>query len=240
MPKCSPRANEILTKEFLEQAFINDRMTANAIADREGFTRHVVEYRIKKYGLRCDSRRQNMVGRVFGKLTVTQFDTSKRKTKRHAKCLECICSCGNTTHVTARNLTTGNTTSCGCSQYKRGPNSPYWKGHGQISGAYWYRIQKNAEARGHKLTVTIQEAWELYLRQNRVCALTGWPIDIPSNPHDEQTASLDRIDSTQEYIPSNIQWVHKDINTSKWDYPQDYYIKMCHAVANTNPLPAEN
>ena len=41
------------------------------------------------------------------------------------------------------------------------------------------------------------------------------------------TASLDRIDSTKGYVRGNIQWVHKDINWFKRDYPK---ISFWHSV----------
>ena len=48
------------------------------------------------------------------------------------------------------------------------------------------------------------------------------------------TASLDRIDSSRGYTLDNIQWVHKDLNKMKTNYPNDYFIKMCKYVANNN------
>jgi hypothetical protein len=45
-----------------------------------------------------------------------------------------------------------------------------------------------------------------------------------------QTASLDRIDSTKGYLVGNVQWVHKDINNIKQDYTVDELMKYCELI----------
>ena len=64
------------------------------------------------------------------------------------------------------------------------------------------------------LNISIQEAWEIYIKQDRKCALSGVPIVFTTN-NDKywiQTASPDRIDSSLHYTEDNFQWVHKRIN----------------------------
>ena len=57
----------------------------------------------------------NIIGQVFGKLTVVK-DSGVRK---HRKVMwECSCSCGNLTQVRADSLTSGLSTSCGCEKGK--------------------------------------------------------------------------------------------------------------------------
>lgn len=53
--------------------------------------------------------RANLIGKVFGELTVISFN-SIRKQKSY---WNCICSCGNTTIVSNNRLKSGNTKSCG-------------------------------------------------------------------------------------------------------------------------------
>ena len=85
----------------------------------------------------------------------------------------------------------------------------------------------------YKLTVTMEQAWELFEKQNRKCALSGLPLNFPKdrNPHGG-TASLDRIDSNGNYTLDNVQWVHKDINRLKNSFDQDYFINLCKLVSN--------
>ena len=47
----------------------------------------------------------------------------------------------------------------------------------------------------------------------------------------EQTASLDRIDSTKGYVPGNIQWVHKDINRIKNKFSMDELLSYVKKIA---------
>lgn len=43
--------------------------------------------------------------------------------------------------------------------------------------------------------------------------------------------SLDRIDSSKGYIPGNIQWVHKDVNSLKSNFDEEESIKWCTMIA---------
>ena len=78
--------------------------------------------------------------------------------------------------------------------------------------------------------------WDLYLKQNKKCALTGLDICFGIYGNDKlggtrpQTASLDRIDSTKGYLVGNVQWVHKDINNIKQDYSVDELIEYCDLI----------
>ena len=51
------------------------------------------------------------------------------------------------------------------------------------------------------------------------------PISFSDN-----TASLDRIDSSKPYIKGNMQWLHKDVNIMKNAYNINYFINMCRII----------
>lgn len=53
----------------------------------------------------------NMVGRIFGRLTV---QSKTGRDKRQQRLWNCLCVCGNTTIVKTNTLMTGNSKSCGC------------------------------------------------------------------------------------------------------------------------------
>lgn len=55
--------------------------------------------------------KKNIVGNKYGRLTVIK-ETDKRENRSIV--WECVCDCGNKTHVSTRNLSTGNNESCGC------------------------------------------------------------------------------------------------------------------------------
>lgn len=122
--------------------------------------------------------------------------------------------------------------SCGCmTGYSRGKgkDNPNWKGVGDISGNHAAQIRKNAKRRNLEFIPTTQELWELYLAQDKKCAISQLPISFK-----DKTASLDRINSDLGYTHENIQWVHKHINQMKLDLDQELFIKYCKIIANLN------
>ena len=112
-----------------------------------------------------------------------------------------------------------------------------WTGYKDIAGYTWKRIQNGASKRKLEFSITIEEAWDIYISQKGICALSGFPIlldaslgSLNRNGYQRSTASLDRIDSNKGYTLDNIQWVHKDLNRLKSNWPEDYFFKMCEAV----------
>jgi len=120
---------------------------------------------------------------------------------------------------------------------KSGPRHSQWKGCGEISGNWFYnhvlRERKQNQRTRVPVEITVEDAWNLFLEQEKKCALSGILLEI-DNQHHQNTASIDRIDSSKGYVKGNIQWVHKHINFMKRTYSQDYFIDMCKKVANKN------
>lgn len=142
----------------------------------------------------------------------------------------CICDCGNESIVRSGCLK-GYTKSCGCLLYKR-------KKYFDINLTYYKSIQKNALSRDIKFDVSIDYIWNLFLKQDRKCVLSGLPLTFPKKNNNieskKSTASLDRIDSSKGYTKDNVQWIHKDINRMKNVYQQDYFIEMCKLISNNH------
>lgn len=113
-----------------------------------------------------------------------------------------------------------------------------FRGYEEISATYFNRVIEAAKERGLDFNVTIEWVWNLYLKQERKCALSGLDIVFytSSRKRSEQTASLDRIDSSKGYIEGNLQWVHKHINLMKGQAPQGDFIRYCKAIALTHSL----
>jgi len=183
---------------------------------------------------RCN---HNLTGRQYGYLTVLKMVRNEKSTENHPWRAICKCTaCGKeNVDVEPQSLKRSKTTSCGCKQYDsirkaRGKNSKSFKGYEKISGAYWGKIQKRAATNGLAFTVDIKDAWEMYLKQNQKCILSGIPIEFNVSDSRRNTASLDRIDSNKGYLKDNVQWVHKDINIMKNSHEQNYFISLCEAV----------
>jgi hypothetical protein len=144
----------------------------------------------------------------------------------------CKCDCGNIHKTLATNLLTEKIKSCGCLGSSYGKNNVNWKGYEEISGQYWKSLQIRAKRKSLPVSISMREAWNKFISQRKTCALSGLPLTFPKNRRErsEATASLDRIDSSKGYVPGNIQWVHKDVNTMKMDFPEKYFFGLCEKI----------
>lgn len=155
--------------------------------------------------------------------------------KSHNKSAIYECKCGKQFKTTIDNVKRGVAKSCGCAN--RPPNKGQrWRGVGELSGRYWCRLFYGAKARNLALEITMEYAWQLFLEQNQKCALTGLPLcmNCRLGKEEENTASLDRIDSSKGYVLGNVQWVHKEINEMKMARTQARFIELCKLVAKHN------
>lgn len=174
-----------------------------------------------------------LLGEVFGHLTVIEM--VQMGTSRSWGCI-CSCICGKITKpILSVSLLRGATRSCGCKlgfwEKVTGENSSTWKGYGEISGQRWGRIIRRAEVKGRTIDIAIETAWDLFLRQDKKCALSGIDLCFGRNNR-ETTASLDRIDSSKGYVIGNVQWVHKTVNIMKNAFDQKVFIEFCKKIVD--------
>lgn len=96
----------------------------------------------------------------------------------------------------------------------------------------WVEVKRRGGlARGYQWDLTIEYLWELYINQNKKCALSGMDIGW-SEKGLTSTASIDRIDNSEGYIIGNVQLLHKDVNFMKQQFNQEYFIEVCKAIAD--------
>ena len=166
----------------------------------------------------------NLIDKRFGKLVVTggPINTNNKKI------WQCKCDCGKTINVSTSVLRKQK--SCGCSRAITIKNK-MWTGCGEISGSFWGKIINGAKRRKIEVKITIENIWELFIKQQRKCALTKIELYFPKKWGDNSgTASLDRIDSNKGYTIDNIQWVHKDVNQMKMELKEDWFFKLCKLI----------
>jgi len=187
--------------------------------------------------IKCEYMRKDLRGLKFGKLIVEEINSKTRN--GHIR-YRCLCECGNKTDVLGTHLIQGNTKSCGCDR-PVGKSHPKWTGIGDISGNFWrHSIERSANGdKGSRapveLSISKEYIWDLFLKQNKKCALSGIELHFPTRSKDRSgTASLDRIDSSLGYVDGNVQWVHKDINRMKNVFNNDYFIKICTMISENN------
>jgi hypothetical protein len=173
---------------------------------------------------------KDLTGQKFGRLIVLE----RRGKDKHRNALWlCKCQCGNEKEIKTICLKNGDTKSCGCLNLERiqemGRNN--WAGHEEINGHYWSEIRKSARERNLDFNIDMETAWNIFLSQNKQCALSGQKLFFAkSHQKNVQTASLDRINSNLGYSTDNIQWLHKDINISKSTLEQNEFIDLCDKV----------
>ena len=102
--------------------------------------------------------------------------------------------------------------------------------HGEITERYWNEVKKSANKRGIPFLVEPKSTWEMFLKQNKRCALSGVMLDFVTFGY-RGTASLDRIDSCVPYTPENVQWTTGPLNLMKGRNDQRYFIAECTKVA---------
>lgn len=119
------------------------------------------------------------------------------------------------------------------------PGTKNWKGCGDISGSFFSQIKSKARRRKIKYDedITIEYLWELFLKQNKKCALSGQNLCFRYKETERrvgQTASLDRIDSKKHYSRDNIQWIHKDLQPMKMNKSQESFLEWCYDIVKYN------
>jgi hypothetical protein len=114
-----------------------------------------------------------------------------------------------------------------------GSNNYAWNGYGEINGHIFCCIKESAKKRGLKYNVNKKYLWELFLEQNRKCALSGVPLQFTINKS-ELTASLDRIDGSIGYVKGNVRWVHKMVNIMKNGFNEKDFLRFCKLIYEYN------
>lgn len=179
----------------------------------------------------------DLTNKNFGLLYVKK-KSNKKLSKIKSNYWECICNCGNKILVPTNSLRSGRTKSCGCLRFKKPAiNRKYV---GDISGLYWAHLKNSAKSRKIDVLITKEEAWNLFLKQNKKCIYTNKELffkkyigkENGKDKYSNGNASLDRINSNLPYRLDNVQWVDKDINWLKNRFSEKEFIELCNLVSD--------
>lgn len=190
----------------------------------------------KKHGLKSQHlfhKSKDLVGKQYNCIKVIKLLGLNKKVHPTSNIWQCECRCGKVLEMATYHL--AEIQSCGCLQKEQKyiQQSTTWKGYEEISSTFYSRLKREAKERDIKFDLSIEFLWDLFVKQERKCKLTKMELFFKFGPQ-EQTASLDRINSDLGYTEDNVQWVHKDVNWMKQDYDQKRYIEICKLVASNN------
>lgn len=237
--------NKISTLQLeIVRLYVDERVSTKYIASKLNINVKTVIVVLRKNNIEIRKSKKNLLGNKYFRLSVLKFTKNDNSKK---PMWECLCDCKNVVEVRGSDLISGKVKSCGCYHSeisreniklanKKYPKSCNFKGIGDISGGYLSQVKHNAFVRKLEYSLSKEYLWELFLKQNRKCALTGLEIWFGISNKEkrfgkkEQTASIDRIDSNGGYVENNVQWVHKDINNIKQDYTVDEFVNYCKLV----------
>lgn len=223
------KPKDILTKELLEEEFVKNKLSVRAIAEKYGIkSTNSVNQAIERFGLTRESLRGRLknITREWLVQKYIDEDLSAKDIaalfgmKRKAGILELL----HKYDIPIRK-TTSTKKFKECSVKRRR--------YGEMTSNYFSSLEYGARSRGLEWSITGEYAWELFIKQDRKCALTGVDLIFSVNRTEQkssQTASLDRINSKLGYTENNIQWIHKDVNRMKWDLDEDIFINWCELI----------
>ncbi len=177
---------------------------------------------------------KDLTGLKYGQLTVV--NKTDKYTKTRGCIWNCLCDCGLNCEVPTNSLTSGNKTTCGNkNNHYRSDLDPFYHRIGEIPLSHFNAIKQNAIKRNLSFNVDGEFLSNLYIQQNKLCALSGVPIFFTqdrnaSKTRNQTSASLDRIDSSIGYEKGNVQWVDKQINIMKQSLSDKNFIELSRLV----------
>lgn len=215
----------MITQEFLHKAYTLDKRSLRDIAKECRCSFPNVRFYIKKYNIPLRTSCSTPVDLINKKKYKLEYlyPTGERGLKGEIIWL-CKCDCGNKTKVPSSKFKIQK--SCGCF-IKEVNRKLRYKGYGDLSGTFMSKILGAAGKRGLEVNLDIEFLWNLFLYQDKKCALSGKTIIIKDR---NGTASLDRIDSSKGYTKENVQWVDRKVNFMKQNLKEDEFILLCKQI----------
>ena len=169
----------------------------------------------------------------FGLLIAVKHIGFVKDGKSNRATWECICECGSVINVIYKNLTSGNTTSCG----KCNRSMPSGVACAKL---VFCGYQKNAMIRNFEFNLTFEQFYSITQMNCSYCGKEPKQRRRHlRNNGDFVYNGIDRIDPKNGYIEGNCAPCCGICNRAKSDLSHDEFINMCRSVVkNYNPNPS--
>lgn len=151
----------------------------------------------------------DLTGQVFGNLTVLK----RAKNRGRRIYFLCRCLCGNKIEIVNDSLRSGKTKSCGCKK------SEYCSSTATTHGLRYHRLYEILSGMKKRCYNSKSISYKWYgLKGISICdewhnieVFYKWAM---KNGYDD-TLTIDRLDPTGNYEPSNCEWVTREENTRR-------------------------
>lgn len=169
-----------------------------------------------------------MIGRQFGRLTVVGLH---HRDARHRLFYSCECECGGQKVVQGGLLSSGNTSSCGCSRRDAADRQRLPNDAGVVNQII-LQYERHARDRGIAWKLSRQAADRLVRRPCHYCGTPAGNLkktkNHPGFPHN----GIDRVDNSKAYTTKNTVPCCGLCNRVKRDMPRDVFIAWAMRVAD--------
>jgi predicted transcriptional regulator len=98
-----------------------------------------------------------------------------------------------------------------------------------INNSWFTRFRSNAKYRGIYFSLDTVSLSSLFIKQGGRCYLSGIPL-LVGKVGQENTASLDRVDSDLPYTIDNVRFSNKYLNKMKLNLTKENFINICNII----------
>ena len=163
----------------------------------------------KSCGCLRTSKKDDLVGRVFGRLTAVE-DAGLNKHRQPT--WRCLCECGNEIVTTANSLKTGNSTSCGCLRDEKAlaANTKHGMCKHPLYGTWHAMTQRCHNPVAHAYEqyggrgITVADEFR------DVTAFIDY-VEQELGPKPSKKHTIDRIDNNRGYERGNLRWATRPV-----------------------------